>query len=187
MTSYKGTTARLASYRRDIADIRKKMRELQREVEPEEVADYELTTLHGPARLSSMFGDSKDLIVVHSMGIACAYCTLWADGYNGIYDHLARRAAFVITGPDEPAEQHQLATARGWRFPMASHRGTTFAADLGYVSDRGRLLPGLSVFQRAGTRLIRVSNAMSEPGDDFCSLYHILDLLPDGPGAFKPR
>ena len=41
----------------------------------------------------------RDLIVIHNMGASCPYCTLWADGFNGIYDHLADRAAFVALQP----------------------------------------------------------------------------------------
>ena len=69
---------------------------------------------------------------------------------------------------------------------MVSHQGTTFAQDMGYRSTGGGWLPGLSVFQRDGERVLRVSDARSEPGDDFCSLWHIFDLLPGGAGDWTP-
>ena len=178
---------RLRKYRRDIAEIRQRMRELQAAGEPELVPDYELSDTTGTVQLSSLFGDKKDLIVVHSMGIACSYCTLWADGYNGVYAHLADRAAFVLVGPDAPEAQREFARARGWRFRLLSHRGTTFAADLGFRDEKGALIPGLSVFRREGTDIVRVSDAECKPGDEFCSLWHIFDLLPGGPDGWTPR
>jgi hypothetical protein len=48
-------------------------------------------------------------------------------------------------------------------------------------------LPGISVFRRDGKRILRVSDATFEPGDDFCALWHILDLLPGGAGDWAPK
>jgi hypothetical protein len=70
---------------------------------------------------------------------------------------------------------------------MVSHQGTTFARDMGYRSRSGRLLPGISAFQRERDRIVRVSDAAWSPGDDFCSLWHVLELLPDGPAGWQPR
>lgn len=184
---YRDTTARIAEFRREIAEIRKKMRHLQATIEPEEVSDYTLKDMSGPVRLSQLFADKADLIAIHSMGIACPYCTLWADGYNGVYDHLASRAAFVIVGPDAPTAQQAFAEERGWRFRLVSHAGTSFAQDLGFRSERGAWLPGLSVLKREGERIFRVADAEAKPGDDFNPVPHIFDLLPGGAGDWIPR
>src|SRR5437588_5436527 len=119
--NYRDTTRQLSEYRREIADIREKMRKAQAAVEPEEVSDYELTTPDGKVRLSALFGDKDTLFVIHNMGTGCASCTMWADGFNGVYLHLRDRAAFVLTSPDPPERQRSFAAERGWRFPMASH------------------------------------------------------------------
>src|SRR5262245_145337 len=103
--SDRATNVKLGEYRRRIADLRREMRALRMEAEPEEVRDYELVTPQGPVRLSSLFGGKRDLIVIHNMGVSCAYCTLWADGYNGVYHHLVERAAFVLSSPDPPDVQ----------------------------------------------------------------------------------
>jgi predicted dithiol-disulfide oxidoreductase (DUF899 family) len=129
--NYRETSARLAEYRRQIADLRHKMHETRAAVEPEEVQNYVFRNSTGSVRLSELFGDKPDLIVIHNMGTSCPNCTLWADGFNGIYDHLANRAAFVVSSPDPPVVQEHFAAGRGWRFPMISHEGTTFAADMG--------------------------------------------------------
>ena len=111
---------------------------------------------------------------------------MWADGFNGVYLHLRDRAAFVLTSPDPPERQRSFAAERGWRFPMASHQGTTFADDMGYRRD-GRALPGVSVLKRQGGRIIRVADTGFSPGDDFCSVWHFLGLLPEGAAGWLPK
>ena len=185
--SDRATSAKLGEYRRRIADLRREMRALRAAAEPEEVRDYELATPSGAVRLSSLFGDKRDLIVIHNMGVSCPYCTLWADGYNGIYPHVADRAGFVVSSPDPPAAQRKFAASRGWRFPMVSHQGTSFAADMGYRSDEGRWMPGISVFRRDGRRILRVADTPLHPGDDYCALWHMFDMLQGGPGDWAPK
>ena len=185
---YHEAAEKLAGYRQQIADVRRKMRETQAAAEPQLVTDYTFATPAGEVRLSDLFGDQRDLIVIHNMGTSCPNCTLWADGFNGIYHHLADRAAFVVSSPDPPELQRQFAQSRGWGFPMVSHAGTTFAADMGYRSERGGWLPGASVFRRDGDRILRVSDTgLLAPGDDFCALWHFFDLLPDGAGDWQPK
>jgi len=183
---YTDASAKLADFRRQIADLRQKMRETQAAAEPQEIADYQFMSLEGPVRLSDLFGRRDELIVIHNMGSSCAYCTLWADGYNGIHHHVVSRAAFVVTSPEPPAAQETFAKSRGWTFPMVSHQGTTFAADMGYRSDKGGWLPGISVFKREGEKILRVTDASEQPGDDFCTLWHLFDLLPGG-GGWSPK
>jgi predicted dithiol-disulfide oxidoreductase (DUF899 family) len=184
---YAQGTRQLERHRQGIARLRLKMRSVQKRIEPEPVADYTFATAAGPRRLSELFGSMKDLFVIHNMGSGCPYCTLWADGYNGIYDHLTSRAAFVIASPDSPAVQHRFARSRGWRFPMVSHQGTTFAEDMGYRSNNGGWRPGISAFRRERNRIVRVSDTGLSPGDDFCTLWHIFDLLPEGRGRWQPK
>jgi predicted dithiol-disulfide oxidoreductase (DUF899 family) len=184
---YADGVKRLADYRGKIATIREEMRTVQQAIEPQQVQDYAFSTVERPVRLSELFGASDDLLVIHNMGSSCPYCTLWADGYNGIYHHLANRAAFVVSSPDPPSVQRAFADSRGWRFPMVSHQGTTFAADMGYRSESGGWMPGISVFRREGDRILRVSDTGCGPGDDFCALWHFFDLLAEGAGDWKPK
>jgi predicted dithiol-disulfide oxidoreductase (DUF899 family) len=135
--------------------LRNKIRQVRAACEPEEVPDYVFTNSAGSVRLTELFGDKPDLIVVHNMGMSCPSCTLWADGFNGIYDHLANRVSFVVSSSDAPALEKSFAASRGWRFPMMSHSGTTFAAHLGYRSEAGGWLPVLSVFRRDNNRILR--------------------------------
>jgi predicted dithiol-disulfide oxidoreductase (DUF899 family) len=184
--SYKDTSDKLAAFRRQIRDIREKMRKLQAAIEPEEVKDYEFTTTDGTVRLSALFGGKDSLFMIHNMGTSCPHCTMWADGFNGVFDHLRDRAAFVVSSPDPPETQRTFAEGRGWKFPIVSHAGTGFADDMGYLRD-GRAMPGVSVFKREGKKIVRVSDTGFSPGDDFCNVWHFFDLIPEGAGGWKAK
>ncbi len=191
--TYVETKMALEEKRRAITVLRNEMRELQAEVEPQEVADYELAGWNGPVRLSQLFGDKRDLILIHNMGRECSSCTMWADGFNGVYDHLASRAAFVISSPNTVEVQKAFAAGRGWRFPMVSHAGTTFAEDLGYrkrgegLAEHGGWWPGVSAFRKDGGRILRVSDTELGPLDDFCVVYHLFEMIPGGDADFVPK
>ncbi len=190
--TYAQTMSALKAKRREIAAIRNEMAALQGAVQPEPVRDYQLSGWSGPVRLSELFGDKRDLIVIHNMGTSCPACTMWADGFNGVYHHLADRAAFVVSTPDPVTTQKQFAGSRGWRFPMVSHDGSDFARDMGYwrkSEDGARDLwwPGVSVFQQREGQLVRVSDTELGPHDDFCPVWHFLDLMPEGADGWQPK
>jgi predicted dithiol-disulfide oxidoreductase (DUF899 family) len=154
----------------------------------EPVDDHEVTTEDGPRRLSDLFGDHADLLLIHNMGSTCAYCTLWADGFAGLLPHLEQRAAFVIVSPDEPALQRAFATSRGWPFTMVSSHGRDVARRLGFETDDGHVLPGVSALHRhLDGSLARTGKAVFGPGDDFCALWHLFDLLDGGAAGWEPR
>ncbi len=186
--SYAETQSAMDGYRAKIAALRQEMRALQAATEPQPVRDYVFATNEGEVRLSQLFGDKRDLIVVHNMGRGCAYCTMWADGFNGVYQHLASRAAFVVTTPDAPAVQRRFAADRGWRFPMVSHQANSFSADMDYKTDSGQNAPGVSAFRKLDDgSIVRVGDTDLGPRDDFCSVYHLLDLLPEGSDSFSAK
>jgi predicted dithiol-disulfide oxidoreductase (DUF899 family) len=83
--------------------------------------------------------------------------------------------------------QRKFAADRGWRFPMVSCQGNSFSADMGHSSPDEPVSPGVTVFQRRGDEIVRVSDAEFGPFDDFCTVYHFIDLLPDGTNGFRPR
>ena len=183
---YREVSEKQAAYRREIAALRDKMRALQKDAEPEEVENYRFATADGEVRLSDLFATKEYLFVIHNMGRSCPSCTMWADGFNGVLPHLESRAAFVVTSPDDPETQRAFAAARGWRFRTVSHQGTSFAADMGYRNEQG-WLPGVSVFRRINDRICRVSDAPFDQGDDFCAVYHLFDLLPEGAAGWRPQ
>ena len=184
---YADANAKVADYQRQITDIRKKIDETRAATEPQRVMDYEFKSPAGPVRLAQLFGVHEDLIVIHNMGTSCNACTMWADGYQGIHHHVIARTAFVVSSPDSPEIQQKFAASRSWTFSMVSHQGTTFAADMGYRSALGNWRPGISVFKRDGKNIVRVSDAGLQPHDDFCTVYHLFDLLPGGVGDWSPK
>jgi predicted dithiol-disulfide oxidoreductase (DUF899 family) len=189
--SYADSMAAVTAKRAEIVTLRNDLRALQAKVEPQPVEDYELAGWDGPVRLSELFGDKRDLIVIHNMGAGCSGCTLWADGFNGVYDKLASRVAFVVASPDPVDRQRKFAAGRGWRFPMVSCGASRFAEDMGYryregdeyADDNAKMggwNPGVSVFRRDGDRIVRVSDAEFGGEEDvFCVLFHFFDLLPN--------
>lgn len=188
--NYTETKSALEAKRDQITSIRDEMRALQAEVEPQAVEDYELSGWDGPVRLSQLFGDKPNLIVIHNMGRGCSSCTMWADGFNGVYDHLASRTAFVVSSPDPVEVQKEFAAGRGWRFPMVSHAETSFALDMGYRrpnTAHGGYSPGVSAFRKEGGRVLRLSDAELGPMDDFCVYYHLMEMIPGGDAKFAPK
>ena len=184
--NYRDTVVQLNDYRRKIAAIRSDIRTLQAGIEPEAVPDYVFAAPGGEVALSQLFGGKPDLFVIHNMGKGCPYCTMWADGFNGVLPHLQDRAAFVVATPDDPATQQAFAASRGWRFRMVSHANTSFAADMGYRRE-DKYWPGVSVFRREGEHIVRVSDTEFGPGDDFCTVWHLFDLLPAGADGWRAR
>lgn len=155
------------------------------------VQDYDLHTLEGSVSLKELFGEKRDLIVIHNMGKACVYCTLWADGFNGLLPHLENRAATVLVSPDSPQIQHDFASSRGWKFRMISGVESTFITDMGYATVRdgkSSYSPGASMFRlmEDGT-IIRVAKTFFGPGDQYCSAWHLFDLLDGGAGTWAPE
>jgi predicted dithiol-disulfide oxidoreductase (DUF899 family) len=163
-----------------------KLGELKRRRPPEPVANYTLAGPTGPVKLSALFGSHKDLIVVHNMGRRCPYCTMWADGYNGLRPHLENRAAFAVVSPDSVKVQQAFAQSRGWKFRMLSGKDSVFAADMGFMDGR-QPLPGVSTFRRKGNKIYRIASAPFGPYDPFCATWHFFDLLADGVGDWSPK
>lgn len=184
--------AQLAEAMADLERAKQRLVDLRRRFPAEPVSDYELAGPDGSVKLSAMFGGKSDLILIHNMGAGCPYCTMWADGFNGVLQHIESRAAFVVVSPDAPEVQQRLAGKRGWRFRMYSAQGTTFIEDMGFGSEEehydSHAMPGVSTFHRnADGSIVRVARDFFGPGDLYCGVWHLFDLLRDGPSDWEPR
>jgi predicted dithiol-disulfide oxidoreductase (DUF899 family) len=182
---YADTKQQLDQLRTEISERRSQLRELQSAGVTQPVEDYSFTNEEGSVALSELFGEHDSLFVIHNMGAGCRYCSLWADGFSGLVDQLASRAAFVVSSPDSPATQRKLADKRGWRFRMVSHQDTSFAEDMGYTGEHG-FEPGVSVFKRTADGVVRGADTAFGPGDDFCSIWHFFGMLPEGADGWQP-
>ena len=192
MTAQTDLQAELAAAWTDLQKAQQRLKELRSQVPPESVQDYELRGPDGPVRLSETFGDKPDLILIHNMGSGCPYCTMWADGFNGVLHHLEDRSAFVVVSPDSVETQQQLRHKRGWRFRMYSAGGTTLFKDMGFESEDehygSNAMPGVSVFHKsADGSIARVASDFLGPGDAYCSVWHLFDLLRDGVGDWEAK
>jgi hypothetical protein len=178
---------KIRTLERALVSQQEKLGALKRKQPPEPVADYMLSTVTGPVRLSALFQGKRDLIVVHNMGASCRYCTMWADGFNGLYPHLADRAAFVVVAPDAPAQFAEFAASRGWRFPVASGFGSTFIQAMGFLPRPDEPMPGVSTFRLTRGKITRVASAPFGPGDVFCAVWSFFALLADGADGWEPK
>lgn|SRR5574341_1040942 len=139
-------------------------------------------------KFSSLFERNEELILIHNMGKACVYCTMWADGFNGVVPHLENRAAFAVVSPDSPKVQKKFYDSRKWKFRMYSSQGSSFAKDMGFESSKGDPQPGVSVFYKNKSgKIIRVAKDYFGPGDPYCGVWHLFDLLPGGPKGWEPQ
>lgn len=181
-----GAQKEIQKLEKSIRTAKDKLAKLRRRAGAQPVADY---VFKGPLgerlSLAEAFGDRDELIVVHNMGRSCSYCTMWADGFNGLLPHLEDRAAFLVESADDAPAQRRFASDRGWRFRMVSSKGTSFKADMGYADEDGDPVPGVSTFVKRGGQVLRVADTHFGPGDNFCVTWDLLDLLP--PKEWGPR
>jgi len=165
----------------EITKNRKKMLKLLGKMAKMEVQDYVFKNRDAQeVKLSDLFDGKNDLVLIHNMGRSCSYCTMWADGFNGIYNYIQKRAGFALVSPDAPEVQRDFADSRGWKFPMFSGSDSTFISDMGYKTEKGDYWPGASVFHKdADGKITRVSKTYFGPGDYYCSVWHFYDMLPE--------
>ncbi|CAN5377389.1 thioredoxin family protein [soil metagenome] len=172
-----------------IDGLKQQLSELRRQRPAEPISDYDLLNQDGSTvKLSDLFGEKNDLLVIHNMGKHCAYCTLWADGFNSLLPHLENRSGFVIVSPDEPSVQKEFAASRNWGFKMASAAGSSFIADLGFLTDPEGYWPGVSALHRESDGSItRTGKDIFGPGDDYNPPWRFFDLLSGGVGDWEPQ
>lgn len=171
-----------------IMALKKELTAARRARPQEPVEDWELMTTDGaPIRLSQLFGTQQDLIVVHNMGRKCNYCSLWADGLAGFSRHWPTRCAFALCSHDPPSVAKAFAAERGWPYRVVSGASSNFAKAMGFMNSKGSPQPGASAFHRRddGT-IVRTGKTWFGPGDDFCAVWPMFELLDGGPGAWEP-
>lgn len=179
----------IAALEQQIGELKKKLSAARRQAPSRPVKNYTLKTLGGrDIELADLFAGKKDLVLVHNMGKQCVYCTLWADGFTGFAQHLKDRAGFVLVTPDDPATAAQFARDRGWNYPIVSSHGTSFKKDMGFEPKPGETWPGVQAFRMDDDGTIRcVGKAHFGPGDDFCAIWGLFDLLEGGAGEWSPK
>ena len=139
------------------------------------VPNYPFATTNGQTTLRDLFGEQDKLLLIHNMGQGCRYCTLWADGFNGLLPHLESALAVVLVSKDAPDVQRRFANSRGWRFRLASHGGGAYIEEQG-VFGEAENYPGAVVYERDGDTILRKNACVFGPGDLYCALWPFLGM-----------
>ncbi len=168
-------TTEIQRLEKEIFELTTKLKELQVAAQPVEVSDYQFETEFGSTQLSDLFGVHDTLLTIHNMGQGCRYCTLWADGINGLLPHLESTMSVVLLSKDAPDVQRKFANSRGWRFKLASHRSSAYAADHIVVGEYENM-PGAAIYLRENSKILKKNTCIFGPGDMYCSLWYFLAL-----------
>jgi predicted dithiol-disulfide oxidoreductase (DUF899 family) len=169
------SNAEIQALEQQIVELNAKLIEMRGAQQGERVPNYEFQTLSGGTSLLDLFGDNDRLLAIHNMGQSCRYCTLWADGFNGLLTHLESVMSVVLLSPDPPQLQRTLANSRGWRFRLASHDGGNYIVEQTVLAGENNM-PGAVIYQRDGEGILRRSSAVFGPGDAYCSMWSLLGL-----------
>jgi len=180
------TTSEITDIEKQIFELTAKLNELRQANCGDEVPNYEFDTLDGKCTLLDLFGDNDNLLVIHNMGQACRYCTLWADGFNGFVPHLESAMSVVLVSKDPPAQQRLFANSRDWRFRLASHKGGDYIWEQ-TVMDGADNMPGAVVYVRQGDTIRRKNACVFGPGDLYCSMWSLLGLAGLGEQTWTPQ
>ncbi|HBS32428.1 MAG TPA: hypothetical protein DEA40_11915 [Parvularcula sp.] len=170
----------------EIMEKAQRLAALRKAEPPIEIGDYALQTEGGETTLSALFGGREQMLVIHNMGQACRYCTLWADGLNGLVPHLEDAFALLLVSKDPPDVQRRLAQDRGWRFRMASHGGGPYMKEQGEMMGYANC-PGAVVYEKRGEKIFRRARTGFGPGDLYSPMWHLLALAGLSESEWTPQ
>ena len=181
-------TEKIEELEKQITEHKKELVNLRAQDSTKGINNYKFQTHDGGnIQLSELFGDRNELIMPFNMGKKCSYCTLWADGYNGLVNHLEDRAAFVVVSPDSPRIQQKFASSRNWIFTIVSSQNMDFYKDMDMLGDDGTW-PGVVTFvKNENGEILRYAKSFFGPGDNFCAMWDFNDLLPIQDETWTPK
>ena len=168
--------------------------------------DYAFDEGTGRVRLSELFSDGKDTLLVYNfmfgpaMAAPCPMCTSILDSLDGAAPHVSQRANLVVVAKSPIERIREFARGRGWRnLRLLSSAGTTYNRDYHGEAEDGSQWPMLNVFVRRGRRvrhahgseLLFLRAPRGQDGrhvDMIWPLWNLLDLTPEGRGtSWYPR
>lgn len=162
--------------------------------------DYVFEGESGPVRLSELFEEDKDTLLLYSfmfssaMARPCPMCTSFLDGLNGAARHLTQQVNLAVAARSPLPRIREFGNSRGWdRLRLLSAEGNTYNRDFHGEDEEGDQNPLLNVFVRRdgrvhhayATELLFVDE---EPGqharhlDTAWALWNLLDFTPGGRG-----
>jgi len=168
--------------------------------------DYVFDREEGQVRLSDLFADGKDSLVVYSymfgpqMKQPCVMCTSMLDALEGEAPHVVQRVNLAVVAKSPLARILGFTKPRGWRYlQLLSSAGNTYNSDYHAEGENGDQWPALNVFVRRDGKIhhsyaTELLYAESEPGqnsrhvDMIWPLWNVFDLTPEGRGTdWYPR
>jgi predicted dithiol-disulfide oxidoreductase (DUF899 family) len=167
--------------------------------------EYTFVGADGKRSLADLFDGRSQLIVYHFMfhpddATGCPHCSLRADGFGGIVEHLKHRDVTFAVVSRAPFDKLDAYRARmGWNFPWYSSGATDFNFDF-HVSftpqemsarkaffnyrlqnPQAREREGHSIFYRDAAGAVFHTYSCYDRGNDLLNIhYHYLDLVPKG-------
>ena len=168
--------------------------------------DYAFEGENGPVRLSELFDDGKDSLIVYSymfgpqMKAPCVSCTSILDALDGEAPHVVQRVSFAVVAKSPIERILGFTRPRGWRnLRLLSSAGNTYNRDYHAEDAQRGQLPVATVFVRRDGKVRHFYSTEllyepSEPGQDgrhvdmFWPLWNLFDLTPEGRGTdWYPR
>jgi len=189
----------LRDQRERVAELRRKLPRdhATEDLEFEEIRDGQRFGV----RLSELFEDpGKPLILMHFMfGKAqtepCPMCTMWADGYNGVVEHLRQRVNLAVLVAGDVGAFGDYARKRGWdQLRLVSAAASDLKQRLGFEMDNGAQLPGVSVFEldssgrpiHCYSQCAMLDENQGRGMDLLSPVWNFFDLTSSGRGDFMP-
>lgn len=169
-----------------IFKLKEQLQAARKENPAEPVKNYTFQTANGEKSLSDLFNGKDELFVIHNMGIGCSYCTLWADTLNSNVAKIRTRAEIALCSPDPVDAQTKIAVDRKWDYQMVKD-DSNFTTELGYYREGEGYWPGVSAFKKLEDgSIVRTNHTEFGPGDDFCPIWPMWDLL-GGQNGWEPK
>lgn len=191
---------------KEVTKLQEEVNALRRRLPWVEVKeDYLFQGAEGPVRLSQLFRNDKDnLIVQHVMfepdkDKACSVCSCWVDGVNGFLPQLESKAHYVIVCRAPYDKVAKFVKAKNWKCEALSSSDCNFNHDYGveFTADEiankngvynfnrtnifpGSQYPGVSVFRKYNGRVYCTYSVYARGLERLNSIWAWLDLLPDG-------
>jgi predicted dithiol-disulfide oxidoreductase (DUF899 family) len=168
--------------------------------------DYAFDEQGGQVRLSELFADGKDTLIVYSymygpqMKQPCVACTSILDALDGEAPHVTQRVNLAVVAKSPIDRILQFTEDRGWRnLRLLSSARNTYNRDYHGELPDGAQMPTLNVFVRRDDKIHHVYCtellfAPADPGQDerhvdsIWPLWNLFDLTPEGRGeTWYPR
>jgi predicted dithiol-disulfide oxidoreductase (DUF899 family) len=138
--------------------------------------DYVFDTDQGEQRLRDLFAGRSQLLIYHFMfgpdyTAGCPSCSSIADGFNGVFVHLANHDVMLWAVSRAPLAKLQAYKRRlGWTFPWASSQGSDFNFDFNVSITQDQQREGSAEYNYRRGGLVSDTTPIPEPVGRFAAM-----------------